>query len=402
MWFQIPNRAPPSSLEVGCHSFSCVSPLPHWRAGTPSVAHPYRTYHCKSPSGGSEGASEQAECLSQRMPRRPQRLEILATGDHRVATEGTYGPAGGRRGPFRKSPEKSVRRMVESQSSKCDKLPSRQRIPKNRVEFSVERLELDGVLDGPAVEAVQPAVIRSLGLNRVLDLQRRSRAAPLHRVGSTVYRGTVRNPLRRGSLSPRPAQETNAPKKLTKSIHLHPIQPTDRPKDPPPTQHPQSLSILFYILYYKLKTMPIQPLTPLPTKTLLQLSSSSSAPASLHNTNGTTLSASPTDVKDVSLDKLSLHTKAATTSSFSTPAHNKKSNTTPFSSAWSTASSSDDDDEEDETVLTTPPSPKPAATVVLKTDHKRAEEAGFAVPEPLLTENPHRFVLFPIQDNEVC
>ena len=37
----------------------------------------------------------------------------------------------------------------------------------------------------------------------------------------------------------------------------------------------------------------------------------------------------------------------------------------------------------------------------LKTDHKRAEEAGFPLEEPLLKENPRRFVLFPIQDNDV-
>jgi hypothetical protein len=38
---------------------------------------------------------------------------------------------------------------------------------------------------------------------------------------------------------------------------------------------------------------------------------------------------------------------------------------------------------------------------IRKTDHKRAEEAGWHKEEPLLKENPHRFVLFPIQDNEV-
>ena len=37
-----------------------------------------------------------------------------------------------------------------------------------------------------------------------------------------------------------------------------------------------------------------------------------------------------------------------------------------------------------------------------KSDHKIAEEMGFPVQEPLLKENPHRFVLFPIEDNEVC
>jgi hypothetical protein len=38
---------------------------------------------------------------------------------------------------------------------------------------------------------------------------------------------------------------------------------------------------------------------------------------------------------------------------------------------------------------------------IVKSDHKRAEEAGFHKPEPLLVENPNRFVLFPIQDNDV-
>jgi hypothetical protein len=33
--------------------------------------------------------------------------------------------------------------------------------------------------------------------------------------------------------------------------------------------------------------------------------------------------------------------------------------------------------------------------------HKKAELAGRHVPEPLLMDNPNRFVLFPIQDNEV-
>jgi hypothetical protein len=37
----------------------------------------------------------------------------------------------------------------------------------------------------------------------------------------------------------------------------------------------------------------------------------------------------------------------------------------------------------------------------LKTTHKQAEDSGELAPEPLLTENPHRFVLFPIQDSEV-
>ena len=41
-----------------------------------------------------------------------------------------------------------------------------------------------------------------------------------------------------------------------------------------------------------------------------------------------------------------------------------------------------------------------SANKIVKTDHKLFEETdGFE--EPLLKENPHRFVLFPIQDNDV-
>jgi hypothetical protein len=43
----------------------------------------------------------------------------------------------------------------------------------------------------------------------------------------------------------------------------------------------------------------------------------------------------------------------------------------------------------------------PTKVLVQKTDHKLAEENGNLVAEPLLQENPHRFVLFPIQDNDV-
>lgn len=45
-----------------------------------------------------------------------------------------------------------------------------------------------------------------------------------------------------------------------------------------------------------------------------------------------------------------------------------------------------------------------ASTIVKrigKSDHKIAEELGFPMEEPLLKENPHRFVLFPIEDNEI-
>merc|ERR1719162_340043 len=49
----------------------------------------------------------------------------------------------------------------------------------------------------------------------------------------------------------------------------------------------------------------------------------------------------------------------------------------------------------------TPESIVPVDAVVTKTDHKLIEERGFLIPEPLLVENPHRFVIFPIQDNDL-
>jgi hypothetical protein len=39
--------------------------------------------------------------------------------------------------------------------------------------------------------------------------------------------------------------------------------------------------------------------------------------------------------------------------------------------------------------------------VIKKTDHKLLEESGELAPEPLLVSNPHRFVIFPIKDNDV-
>ena len=40
-------------------------------------------------------------------------------------------------------------------------------------------------------------------------------------------------------------------------------------------------------------------------------------------------------------------------------------------------------------------------STVLKSEHKIAEEMGDFAEEPLLKESKHRFVLFPIQDNDV-
>ena len=44
---------------------------------------------------------------------------------------------------------------------------------------------------------------------------------------------------------------------------------------------------------------------------------------------------------------------------------------------------------------------KDAVNSIVITEHKRAELEGRHTEEPLLKENPNRFVLFPIQDTEV-
>ena len=49
----------------------------------------------------------------------------------------------------------------------------------------------------------------------------------------------------------------------------------------------------------------------------------------------------------------------------------------------------------------TPDSVVAENALVTKTEHKLKEERGELTPEPLLVENPHRFVIFPIQDNDV-
>ena len=66
------------------------------------------------------------------------------------------------------------------------------------------------------------------------------------------------------------------------------------------------------------------------------------------------------------------------------------------SSAATSADHSNDNDN-DNNITTN----KTAAVVLQKTAHKLAQERGQHAPEPLLTENPHRFVLFPIQDNDI-
>jgi hypothetical protein len=46
-------------------------------------------------------------------------------------------------------------------------------------------------------------------------------------------------------------------------------------------------------------------------------------------------------------------------------------------------------------------SPVSLVKMPTKSDHKLLEEQGMFEDEPLLKENPHRFVIFPIQDNDV-
>jgi hypothetical protein len=70
-------------------------------------------------------------------------------------------------------------------------------------------------------------------------------------------------------------------------------------------------------------------------------------------------------------------------------------------SPWSSYSENGDDDHEEVDYIDYDSSTAHAVRRIIKTDHKLAEEAGTLAPEPLLTENPRRFVLFPIQDSEV-
>lgn len=57
----------------------------------------------------------------------------------------------------------------------------------------------------------------------------------------------------------------------------------------------------------------------------------------------------------------------------------------------------DDDDDDRSFGITSAKAPN----AIQPTDHKILCDKGILPPEPLLTPNPHRFVLFPIQDSEV-
>lgn len=52
-------------------------------------------------------------------------------------------------------------------------------------------------------------------------------------------------------------------------------------------------------------------------------------------------------------------------------------------------------------VAPSPSTPDSVETAITKTEHKLMEERGELEPEPLLVSNPHRFVIFPIRDNDL-
>ena len=78
---------------------------------------------------------------------------------------------------------------------------------------------------------------------------------------------------------------------------------------------------------------------------------------------------------------------------------------TPTKSVASSTVDSSFEDDQDEAQDAADVQSKSSSTTVVKllakTEHKIMEEQGYMDNEPLLKENPHRFVIFPIQDNDV-
>ncbi len=72
-----------------------------------------------------------------------------------------------------------------------------------------------------------------------------------------------------------------------------------------------------------------------------------------------------------------------------------------FSSSSSTASSITASMDENEQNVEVENEAKDKEITITMTEHKRQELAGEHKPEPLLEENPGRFVLFPIQNPQV-
>ncbi len=83
---------------------------------------------------------------------------------------------------------------------------------------------------------------------------------------------------------------------------------------------------------------------------------------------------------------------------FSTPATvGSSSSELSFTSSSSSVSSSDDQSVENNDI----DAAQNQVQKITVTEHRRKELAGELLPEPLLEENPGRFVLFPIQNPEV-
>ena len=75
---------------------------------------------------------------------------------------------------------------------------------------------------------------------------------------------------------------------------------------------------------------------------------------------------------------------------------------TPTKSVASAGGADSSFEDEDEAVdVQSKSSSTTVVKLLSKTEHKIMEEKGYMDDEPLLKENPHRFVIFPIQDNDV-
>ena len=116
------------------------------------------------------------------------------------------------------------------------------------------------------------------------------------------------------------------------------------------------------------------------------------------NTTTDTHSTMPTSI-DHQFSGLSLNQEAAPTSKDNVLPPTSSALVSPTKSELGDTSLLGNDDSfdssaADENVVITAPTLK-------KTEHKILEEQGAFKEEPLLKENPHRFVIFPIEDNDV-
>ena len=114
-------------------------------------------------------------------------------------------------------------------------------------------------------------------------------------------------------------------------------------------------------------------------------------------------------VEPIKMDYLSMNDGPTTPSMITPPSSSRSRNgnmfapnsemsgiVTNFHDLLLTDDTDDDDDDRSCGIVTAKPN------VNQPTEHKILCDKGMFLSEPLLTPNPHRFVLFPIQDNEVC